>query len=219
MKVLINEGDVYGRLTVAREVVPYISPNGWKIRKVLAVCQCGEVKEYLLSSLRSGATVSCGCYHRETRTTHGLGGTSLYKVWCSMRDRCHNSRCKAYQNYGGRGITVCLEWEDIASFIKWALDNGYQKGLEIDRIDNDKGYSPNNCRFVTRSVNSMNRRVKGEIPYRGICFHKPSNKYLAQVAVNGKSKYIGYYTTPEEAAKAYDEYVKDNNLPNQLNFN
>ena len=97
--------------------------------------------------------------------THGLWHHPLYKVWRNMNTRCgtnggtggsdHNRR-----NYYDRGIRVCKSWRgDPTNFIEWALSNGWQKGLEIDRIDNEKGYSPKNCRFVTRSQNAQNRRV------------------------------------------------------------
>ena len=84
----------------------------------------------------------------------------LTAVLRSMHHRCENPKNEAYERYGGRGITVCEEWsmENAADFISWALANGWEKGLEIDRIDNSKGYSPDNCRFVTSSQNSRNRR-------------------------------------------------------------
>lgn len=84
----------------------------------------------------------------------------LTAVLRAMHHRCENPKNEAYERYGGRGITVCEEWsmENAADFISWALANGWEKGLEIDRIDNNKGYSPDNCRFVTSSQNSRNRR-------------------------------------------------------------
>lgn len=85
-----------------------------------------------------------------TRIIHTLG---------HMRDRCYNERCKSYGNYGGRGIRICDEWlEDAESFVEWALKNGYEDGLSIDRIDNDGDYDPGNCRWVTAAENNQNRR-------------------------------------------------------------
>ncbi len=91
---------------------------------------------------------------------HGLSYEPLFKVLRCMHDRCENEHHPAYKDYGGRGISVCDEWSmsNVSEFISWAKNNGWRKGLEIDRIDNDKGYYPSNCRFVTRQENSRNRR-------------------------------------------------------------
>lgn len=90
---------------------------------------------------------------------HGWGNTPLYKVWDKMNYRCTDPRSKSWHNYGGRGITICPEWrESFVVFKDWALANGYAPGLEIDRADNNAGYSPTNCRFVTRKENASNRR-------------------------------------------------------------
>ena len=82
----------------------------------------------------------------------------LYRIWKFMRYRCERSSRKEYKNYGGRGISVCEEWEDPLSFCKWSLENGYADGLQIDRINNDGNYNPSNCRWVTIKQNARNRR-------------------------------------------------------------
>ena len=84
---------------------------------------------------------------------------SLYWAWKSMKQRTQNPKCVAYKNYGARGITVCAEWQSFEPFCEWALSNGYQRGLDLDRRDNDDGYSPENCRWVTRKENVNNRRM------------------------------------------------------------
>lgn len=90
---------------------------------------------------------------------HGLYQTPLYIVWLKMKDRCNNPHDVGYANYGGRGITISEEWNnDFVKFYEWAINNGYAKGLFLDRIDNEKGYSPDNCRFVTRKENNNNKR-------------------------------------------------------------
>ena len=110
------------------------------------------------------------------KTTHGLSRektgkrrhTKLYMLWSNIRYRCNNPKSKDYHKYGGRGITVCDEWNrSYQAFYLWAMENGYCDGLQIDRIDNEKGYSPDNCRFVTPKVNSNNRRNSKLIDFHG----------------------------------------------------
>ena len=124
-------------------------------------CDCGNVKTVANSNLRSGRQHSCGCTRGNPRK-HGdakRGKTTvLFKKWSGMLYRCSNPRCK---NYFGRGITVCEQWkESFSAFRNWSYANGYAEGLNlsIDRIDNDKGYSPDNCRWVKLNKQSSNRR-------------------------------------------------------------
>lgn len=91
----------------------------------------------------------------------------LRSIWASMRRRCYNAKSNEFHRYGGRGISVCVEWSDVNAFIKWALEHGYKKGLQIDRIDNNGNYEPENCRFVTARENSNNRSTNRRIHYKG----------------------------------------------------
>jgi hypothetical protein len=95
---------------------------------------------------------------RQAGFKHGFNYHPLYAVLRSMKTRCYSPNCNAYHNYGGRGILICDEWKDPATFCKWAIANGWKKGLSIDRINNDGNYEPNNCRFVTREINMRNSR-------------------------------------------------------------
>lgn len=153
-------GHRYGRLTVVERASNSESGR----TRWLCKCDCGNSIVTLGNSLQSGRTKSCGCYQQEhcSHVTHGMtrGGKipRLYHVWLNMKDRCSNPNNCEFKNYGGRGIDVCEEWaNDFKRFNDWAMANGFKNGLEIDRIDNDQGYSPDNCRFVTRSQNMRNR--------------------------------------------------------------
>lgn len=148
------------------------------LRKPLCRCVCGKEKNVWQTALNIGKSQSCGCIFRvvsaarirERNLKHGLSrnavnkGHDLYPVWIGMKRRCANSSLKGYHNYGGRGITVCEEWKsDFLLFLNWSTSNGYKKGLQIDRIDNDGNYSPKNCRWVTCHVNSRNKRSNRKI--------------------------------------------------------
>ena len=103
------------------------------------------------------------------RGNHGLTNTKLYGVWRTMKSRCFNPNNKKYKNYGGRGLTVCDEWaNDFMVFFTWATNNGYQEGLSIDRIDNDKGYCPENCRFTDAKTQANNMRRTPRIVVNGV---------------------------------------------------
>lgn len=138
-------------------------------RSVWVRCDCGnerEMGQYKLTKAVKPAR-SCGCAVLENHpSTHNLTTHPLYPIWRAMRSRCYNEKSKSYPLYGARGITIGEEWKgDPKSFIDWLETNGYKKGLQIDRKDNDGPYSPDNCRVVTRKVNCNNRRdnVKVEL--------------------------------------------------------
>mgnify|MGYP000409137109 CR=1 FL=1 len=145
-------GMKFGRLTVQKRI-------SGRSTKYQCICDCGNIVIVLGSNLVSGATKSCGCFRSElvtkADTKHGGCKTRLYSIWRNMLDRCNNPKNKEYHRYGGRGIIVCAEWEtDFSSFREWALSSGYQDNLTIDRIDNDLGYAPSNCQWLTRAENS-----------------------------------------------------------------
>ena len=122
-------------------------------------CDCGTNKEVLSQSLRNGRSKSCGCFKIAKMTSHGLGHYPLYNIFTTMKQRCYSPSHDSYRYYGERGITVCEQWlNNPKLFIEWALVNGYSRSLQIDRIDVNGNYTPNNCRFVTASVNRRNRR-------------------------------------------------------------
>lgn len=171
----IPVGARFGRLVV-------ISPSGQDPRtgKSLSMCQCdcGSMTVVRDGDLRSGRTRSCGCLKREwsskmmlrradrSNACH-MSGTPIYQCWHDMVRRCNSPKSRGYHRYGGRGITVCKSWLRFKTFMKWALAHGFEKGLEIDRIDFDRGYSPGNCRFVDQVEQANNKSNNRRIMYRG----------------------------------------------------
>jgi hypothetical protein len=153
----------YGYWTPIKEGKGFLNNKGYIDRTILCKCECEVKREVLTASLKSGVSKSCGCYQKdrmtEIKTTHGLRQHKFYSVWKGIISRCYKPKNTNYHNYGGRGINVCSEWRDTPEiFLGWLEQNGYRKGLEVDRIDNNKGYSPENCRWVTAKESSLNRR-------------------------------------------------------------
>lgn len=157
-----TEGEFYGSLILTGKSW-FIHQKGGRRLLVEAICKCGLVKGYAYRFLLNNNTSSCGCVRKEkilaSNVTHNLSRHPLYSVYSSMIARCYHPSCEAYENYGGRGISICQDWlNDIHSFRGWAMVNGYEKGLQIDRINNDGNYEPSNCRFVTKDENNKNTR-------------------------------------------------------------
>lgn len=157
-------GKKFGKLTVIkRESLNAGHGSTWVCK-----CDCGNTVVVRRDGLTTGHTTSCGCYRDsgESRIRHGMTNTRLHRIWNAMKQRCSNPNFKQFKDYGGRGIKVCKEWSTkhgFDVFAEWALSHGYRDDLEIDRIDNDKGYSPDNCRWVTHKENMNNtRRCKYE---------------------------------------------------------
>lgn len=128
----------------------------------LSRCTCGVERPVLGADMRSGKSKNCGCKTQarlgELNRTHSGSGTRLHNIWKMMLARCENPSDGSYANYGGRGISVSSGWHDFATFRKWALANGYRDDLSIDRVDNNKGYYPQNCRWANATTQSRNRR-------------------------------------------------------------
>ena len=168
----------FGRLTVISRVDDYVTPSTKRRRaQWLCRCECGTEKVVLGEALTRGLTLSCGCLQKEraseARTTHGLTSSRLYSVWSSINGRCYDPDLPTYHRYGGRGITVCDEWrESFQAFHDWAFANGYDENAPrgqctIDRIDNDLGYTPDNCRWVTQEVQMNNVSYNHYETYNG----------------------------------------------------
>jgi hypothetical protein len=163
MKQVKNDltGKRFGRLTV-------IGVDDKQSRKTYYICKCdcGNIKTIRSDALVAGKTTSCGCRKKEqdevnlARNTHNMSDTRLHSIWVGIKSRCNNIHNPRYHRYGGRGIKVCDEWNnDFISFYEWSINNGYQDDLTIDRIDNDKGYEPSNCRWVDMKTQCRNRET------------------------------------------------------------
>jgi len=160
----IKAGTQFGKLTVIGEGEKYILPSGQPNRSIKCKCECGTIKDIRLLHLVRGRIISCGCAVGEK---HGDANTKLYKKWRAIKYRCYVS--PYFNNYIENGITVCDEWDkSYTAFRDWALKNGYKEGLQIDRIDNNKGYAPDNCRFVTNIENVNNRNNTFKVIYKGV---------------------------------------------------
>lgn len=163
-------GKKFGRLTVV-ERLENNSRGGtvWKCR-----CDCGNTKIADGERLRIGKVKSCGCLVLEVSATnyykHGMTHTRIHNIWKTMKHRCECDGISNYSDYGGRGITICDEWtgeNGFQNFYDWSMKNGYADNLSIDRIDNDKGYSPDNCRWTTQKVQANNKRSSLLVLYKG----------------------------------------------------
>lgn len=168
-KHFIKLGQRFSRLIVIKEIlIP--ANDGYTQRAMICKCDCGKKKIIALGNLFR--TKSCGCLLKESTTshsvTHGFSNDPIYQVLKNMKARCYDKKSIGYNIYGGRGITICDKWlNNRGSFYIWAYQNGYKKGLTIERKDNNKGYSPDNCTFINRLRQANNTRNNRIIEYNG----------------------------------------------------
>jgi len=166
-------GKKIGYLTVVKEVEPHYYPSGRHDKQYLCKCDCNNMVTVLGIHLRSKHTTSCGCARientRKMATTHNMSNTRLYNIWKNMKQRCYNPNRLDSHVYYEKGISVCEEWKNnFELFYNWSINNGYNDSLTIDRINNNLGYEPTNCRWVTQKEqcnNYLNRNIN--LTYNG----------------------------------------------------
>jgi hypothetical protein len=141
-------------------------------------CDCGNIRNCNISYLKKSKSNTCGCKRAihasnagKLSVIHKKSHTRLYQIWENIKQRCLNKNFKRYDNYGGRGIEICEEWLKFINFNNWAINNGYEETLTIDRIDNMDNYCPSNCRWITNFEQQSNTRRTVKLTYMGETHH------------------------------------------------
>lgn len=159
----IELGQRFGKLTVVELVHDGLYDDRvWRCR-----CDCGNIANAKEKYLKNGHRKSCGCLIGRHMATHGETKTRLFKIWSSMHERCEREKHPHFKDYGGRGVTVCDEWDEFIPFREWSLQNGYNDLLTIDRKNSDGNYEPSNCRWVTMKTQQNNKRNNHTIELNG----------------------------------------------------
>jgi hypothetical protein len=209
VKIKPKAGDLFGFWKVLHETTPVeyeIADGRYRyVRKIACFCTaCNNTTAApVLTDLLNNKSKHCGCLQAEqvkqANTIHGFRKHPLRTVHRNMLDRCYNSKNKRYKDYGGRGIKVCKEWGslELENFVNWALANGYEQGLQIDRKNNDKDYYPKNCRFVTPTKNANNKSTNLYLRYKGVKytfteFHTKFNKGVKYGTALHRFRKLGY---------------------------
>jgi len=215
-KLIDITGKKFGRLTavcIDNSQRPKGSTRAyWKFK-----CDCGNVTYASGIDVRKGKIQSCGCLHDELVSKrfrkHGHSNTKLYFVWESMKQRCFNPNNKSFSDYGGRGVSICNQWKNsFYDFERWSIQNGYEVGKSIDRIDVDGNYCPSNCRWTDWKTQANNRRKRNSpvtnrlradniSGVRGVSFDKSKNKWVAKMMYRNRIILDRSFTSYEEAVK------------------
>ena len=153
----------FGLLVSITELEPIMRSNGRKRRYFQCRCDCGGTKISSVDNLKSGKTNNCGC----ASIMHGMAGSKIYGVWRRVVQCTTDTNYVHYKNYGGRGICVHPDWLKFKPFYSWAVESGYAAGLSIERIDNDGGYTPDNCTWIPMRDQAKNRRTTVWVSYNG----------------------------------------------------
>lgn len=210
-----NFVDMTGKIVNNLTVLNFAGINRRGAATWLCLCKCGKRTTVCGQDLRKGGIKSCGCFGR-ARTArdsfkhgHAVGGvtTAEYRAWHSMISRCCNPNAENFQNYGGRGIIVCNRW--LESFNNFYADMGDRPSPShsLDRIDNNKGYYKDNCRWATCGVQQLNKRISSNNTsgITGVCYAKDVSKFFAYIGVNKKIIRLGYFESFDAAVSSRKE--------------
>lgn len=183
--MVLIQNDITGNRFGKLVVLSFYSGHNANDRKYFCACDCGRKVIVSESNLKRGKTKSCGCIRSKRGIGVGESKQRLYSIWNGMLNRCENKKAANYQYYGGNGITICPEWHNYTNFKEWAMRNGYQDNLTIDRVDVCGAYSPDNCRWVTQKEQTRNRRNNVKHLYKGEwkCVTELAEEYGLKVQV------------------------------------
>lgn len=227
MKLIDLTAKKYNKLLVLCRVSKrYYGVKGHKETKWMCLCDCGRVVIKEGRDVR-GRVKSCGCAvveasQRRIVRDQSARGKALAKVLENCIRRCYNKKDKAYRNYGERGITVAKEWRtDTRKFVKWALENGWSAERQIDRIDNNKGYYPENCRFVSNYENNHNKRrlmATNKTGYAGVRETETGfQAFIKSILINGgKQVCLGTFASVSGAVTSRNDFIRLNKLPHKI---
>lgn len=186
--------------------------------------ECPKCKETMFSAMRNNEARNkhckpCSVSISKNATKHGQHKTKIYKLWLNINRRCYDKNSTRYSDWGGRGITVCNEWQDnFENFKEWCLNNEYSEKLTLDRIDNNGHYAPNNCRFTDKSTQGANKRKYKSNTSGYIGIYKNGAGYYFEISYKNNTYRETKFKTKLDAVKARDKYIEFNNLPHTLNL-
>jgi hypothetical protein len=211
-RIEYKDGDTLGDFGVI--YLKEVETEGRNRKAEFKCGRCGAHFIAFLQDVKTNHTSSCGCRRSalliDSNTTHKCTSSPIYYVWKNIKYRCFNPEHKAYKDYGGRGIKVYEGWLDNPkAFIEYVETLGWEEGLQVDRIDNDKNYEPDNLRVVTHCENLQNTRLlrsSNTSGFRGIGHDKRDRKnpYESAIKVDKTKYHLGSYSTPQQGAQAYD---------------
>ncbi|HDY87167.1 MAG TPA: hypothetical protein ENH82_03505 [bacterium] len=192
-------------------------PSGRKRKALFRCLYCGCEFDGFIDRVKFLQKSSCGCLQVISKSIPNLSRHKLYNVWRNIKFRCADKRSSLYSYYGARGITICEEWRnDFKAFYDYVttLEHYGEPGMTLDREKNDQGYKPGNVRWVTQHVQTANRRKStiGSSKYTGVYYDNASNKWIANIGINYRSKYLGGYSVEIEAVQARNQFIINNNL-------
>jgi len=191
----------------------FIKDTEYRDKRRFAIFKCPKCNNEFETRIdRIFKIETCGCYRWNKK--HGLSGTRLHIIWRNMMDRCYKSNHIEYKRYGNRNISVCKAWCSFECFHDWAINNGYTDQNTLDRINNNLGYFPDNCRWTDKHTQSANRRKfnNKSSKYIGVSYHVRKRKWQARIQSRGRTIFYGTYESEIQAAFERDKFLVNNNL-------